>query len=183
MCDVIYAPYTVHLYLPLLFYSKFIFRSMYYLIPCWLCHEASVWLHCFLLFWRYFRSDHFRLLYFRFLHFERNLSVSGLEKIVKKCFHSFFTGFKSKIIRQIWFKLYPLLAPWPKMNLKQTMFNFSKRKNNVQQDYFCHIAAVSIFSGMGTMYWSDWFWGRRNRFQGIRNIGLSRWWWMDILGK
>ena len=28
-------------------------------------------------------------------------------------------------------------------------------------------AAVLIFSGMGSMYWSDWFRGRENRFYGI----------------
>ena len=30
-----------------------------------------------------------------------------------------------------------------------------------------HLAAVSIFSGMGSMYSSDWSWGWRNRFYSI----------------
>ena len=38
------------------------------------------------------------------------------------------------------------------------------------------IAAVSIFPGMRLMHRSDWNVGWRNLFQGIRIVGMSRWW-------
>ena len=33
-------------------------------------------------------------------------------------------------------------------------------------------AAVSIFPGMASMYWSDWSWGWKNRFYSIGDILL-----------
>ena len=37
--------------------------------------------------------------------------------------------------------------------------------------------SINLFHCLG-LAWPDWCRGRRNRFKGIRIVGMSRWWWM-----
>ena len=46
-----------------------------------------------------------------------------------------------------------------------SVLSASRKNSEIKQVYInkCEAASV-IFTGMGTMYWSDWSWGWRNRF-------------------
>ena len=41
-------------------------------------------------------------------------------------------------------------------------------------------SSINLFHCLG-LGWPDWSWGSRNGFQGIRNVGMSRWWWNIFL--
>ena len=61
--------------------------------------------------------------------------------------------------------------------------------NKLQHLFYFHSQVLLSFSWMfsSSIYyfhclglaWPDWCWGRENRFQGIINMRLSRWWWMN----